>query len=67
MVGEIWIISKNVFWKFCEIESFVSARQYSEPLMLDYFWYFLIQVITIKAPVVNVFFNRMIKVSLYEL
>ena len=30
MVGEIWIIPKNVFWKFCEIERFVSARQYSE-------------------------------------
>ena len=28
MVGEIWIIPKNVFWKFCEIERFVSARQY---------------------------------------
>ena len=26
MVGEIWIIPKNVFWKFCEIERFVSAR-----------------------------------------
>ena len=28
MVGEIWITPKNVFWKFCEIERFVSARQY---------------------------------------
>ena len=24
MVGEIWIILKNVFWKFCEIERFVT-------------------------------------------
>ena len=29
MVGEIWITQKNMFWKFCEIERFVSARQYS--------------------------------------